>query len=148
MLDLEQLMKEWSEDSAIDSNDLTESSRKTPQLHAKYLQMFSLAKLALKKREMQQKILLKDKWLWYNGKMPVEDIEARNWEYDALNGLKILKGEMHYYYDSDPDIQLSEQKIEYYKTLVATIKEILDHIRWRSQNIKNIIDYRKFQEGG
>ena len=36
----------------------------------------------------------------------------------SFDGLKILKGEMDYYYDSDPEIQQSEEKIQYFKTLI------------------------------
>jgi len=102
----------------------------------------------LKKKELAQKRLLKKKWLWYNGKMTKEEMDNLNWSYTPLNGLKVLKGDMDYYYDSDPDIQKSIESITYYKIMVDTIKEIIDHIKWRSQNIKNVIEFRKFTEGG
>ena len=102
---LEQVLDEWSKDSHIPSNNLDEASRETPKLHAKYLALLSNAKLRLRKAEMDQKSLLKLKWLYYNGKMSKEEIEATGWDYDPFNGLKIMKGEMDYYYDSDKEIQ-------------------------------------------
>ena len=91
--------------------------------------------------------MLKDKWLWYNGKMSQEEIAAKGWSYDPLNGLKILKGEMDYYYDSDKEIQDAQAKIEYLKEMVDTTKEIIDTIKWRHQSIKNMIEWRKFTSG-
>ena len=69
MIDLESVLSEWDEDSNIPQHQLDEVSRQTPKLHAKYLQYLALAKLQLKRAENNQKTLLKDKWLYYNGKM-------------------------------------------------------------------------------
>jgi len=147
-MDLQSIVEQWQEDCTIDNNKLAEVSRDTPKLHAKYLQHLSLAKLQLKRSEAAQKVLLKDKWLYYNGKMDRETIEAKGWDYDPFNGLKILKGEMEYYYDSDPDIQRSEEKIQYYKTVVETLTEIVDALKWRHQTIGNIIRWKQFEAGG
>lgn len=148
MIDLENVLNEWKEDSKIPEHQLDETSRHTPNLHAKYLQYLSFTKLQLKRIENQQKSLLLDKWKYYNGKMSQEEIESQGWKPDPFDGLKILKGEMEYYYGSDPEIQKSEEKIEYYKTLISTLAEIVDSLKWRHQTVKNIIEWRKFQSGG
>lgn len=148
MLNLEDVLKMWADDSAIDDIRLDEASKDTAKLHAKYLEMLSVTKLQLKRRDMQFKVLLKNKWLWYNGKMTKDEIDKLGWEYDALNGLKVLKGEMDYYYDSDPHIQEAQAKIDYLKTLIETLEEIINTIRWRHSTIKNMIDWRRFESGG
>ena len=74
-------------------------------------------------------------------------METLGWEPDPFNGLKIMKGDMNYYYDSDPDIQASEDKIIYYTNLVDTLKEIIGNVTWRHQTIKNSIDWKKFESG-
>lgn len=148
MLNLEDVLKMWAKDSEIDDIRLDEASKKTASLHAKYLEMLSVTKLQLKRRDMDFKVLLKNKWLWYNGKMTKDQIDELGWEYDALNGLKILKGEMDYYYDADPHIQEAQAKIDYLKTLIETLEEIINNIRWRHSTIKNMIDWRKFESGG
>jgi len=86
--------------------------------------------------------------LYYNGKMSQEEIESRGWDYDPFDGLKVMKGDMDYYYDSDKDIQQSEEKITYYKTLVETLQEIVETLRWRHQTIGNIIKWKQFEAGG
>ena len=148
MIDLESILKEWQEDCEISQHQLDEVSRQTPSLHAKYLQYLALAKLQLKRSENNQKTLLKQKFLYYNGKMSQEEILATGWDLDPFNGLRMLKGEMDYYYDSDPEIQKSEEKIIYHKTLIESLSNIVDTFKWRHQTIKNMIDWRKFEAGG
>lgn len=148
MIDLESILKEWQEDCEISQHQLDEVSRQTPSLHAKYLQYLALAKLQLKRSENNQKTLLKQKFLYYNGKMSQEEIVATGWDLDPFNGLRMLKGELEYYYDSDPEIQKSEEKVLYHKTLIETLSNIVDTLRWRHQTIKNMIDWRKFEAGG
>ena len=147
-MDLKMILDSWSSDSVIGQTSLDESSRQTPILHAKYLELLSLAKLKLKKAEQDQKILLKDKWLYYNGKMDQEQIADKGWQPDPFDGLKILKGEMDYYYDADPEIQQSVEKIEYLKTIIDTLSEIMNNINWRHQTISNMIKWRIFESGG
>lgn len=147
-MDLKSILTMWEEDSKIPSNDLAEASRVTPSLHAKYLQLLAEAKLAKKRSEFKQKSLLKQKWLYYNGKMDQETIESLGWEHDPFDGLKIMKGEMDYYYDSDPEIQQSEEKIQYWKTVIDTLTEIVNNINWRHQTIGNMIKWKVFENGG
>lgn len=147
MLQLDEIIEMWKKDSAIDEMNLDEASLKSAKLHSKYLEMISIYRLQLKKREADFKILLKNKWLWYNGKMSKDQIDDLGWEYDALNGLKVMKGDMDYYYDSDPHIQEAQAKIEYIKTIIDTLKEIMENIKWRHQSIKNAIEWRKFTSG-
>ena len=147
MIDLKQIHNMWSEDCKIHQSKLDESSRVTPMLHAKYLELLSTTKLQLKRAEFAQKGLLKDKWLYYNGKMSQEEVVEKGWEPDPFNGLKVLKGEMDYYYDSDPEIQRSEEKIQYYKTVIETLTEIINNLNWRHQTIGNMIKWKQFESG-
>ena len=147
MIDLKKVHEMWQEDSTINNNQLDETSRQTPKLHSKYLQLWSTAKLELRRTEFEQKKLLKEKWLYYNGKMDQETLQQKGWDPDPFDGLKILKGEMDYYYDSDPEIQKSEEKVQYWKTVLETLSEIIDNLKWRHQTISNIIKWKQFESG-
>lgn len=147
MKTIDDVLREWSQDCEIPRNDLAESSRETPKLHAKYLSALSETKLRLTQAEMAQKSLLKDKWLWYNGKMSKERMDELGWSYDPLDGLKIMKGDMDYYYDSDTEIQASELKIKYLKEMADTLKEIVENLKWRHQTIGNMIKWKQFEAG-
>ena len=147
MIDLKSIHEMWAKDCVIDPHNLDESSRQAPMLHSKYLEILSTYKLQLKKSEFDQKTLLKNKWLYYNGKMYKETIDEFGWKPDPFNGLKILKGEMDYYYDADPEIQESELKIQYYKNVIDTLTEIINNITWRHQTIGNMIKWKQFESG-
>ena len=77
----------------------------------------------------------------------METVKELGWDPDPFNGLKVMKGDMDYYYDSDPEIQKSEEKIQYYKTLVETLNEIVSNLNWRHQTIGNIIKWKQFESG-
>lgn len=145
---LDNILAEWEIDGEINDMALDEETRRIPNLHQKYLKHYSKAKLRGKKLDKEFKTLLKDKWLYYNGKMHKDEIEEKGWAYDPFNGLtKPLKGDMNYYYDADTDIQNMQLKIDYNKELVDTLKEIIDAIRWRHQHIRNMIDWKRFTSG-
>ncbi len=147
MNNLQQILEMWKEDSEIDEMNLDESSRQSAKLHSKYLEIYSVHKMRLKRAEAEFKVLLKDKWLHYNGKLTQEQIDEKGWDYDPLNGLTVLKGDMNYYYDSDSHIQEAQGKIDYLKETCDTLKEIMENIKWRHQNIKYMIEWRKFTSG-
>ena len=147
MNELDKILKEWEDDCKIDNVHLDETSRKTPVLHSKYLSLLSQAKIQYRKCEFKQKTLLKDKWLWYNGKMSEDEIIEKGWNPDPFNGLKVLKGEMEHYYDSDPEIQKSEELLQYWKTVIDTLTEIVNNLNWRHQTISNIIKWKQFESG-
>ena len=148
MINLESILAEWKEDSLIKEGQLDKNSMDTPKMHAKYLEYLSLTKLRLKKAEFSQKSLLKDKWLWYNGKMDEETMKLKNWSPDPFNGLKVLKGDLEkYYYDADKEIQESEIRIQYLKTTVETLESIMNNLNWRHTTIGNIIRWRQLEAG-
>lgn len=146
--ELSNILDMWKNDCVISEFNLDDASRHTPSLHAKYLELRALTKLKLKKAELDQKTLLKDKWAYYNGKMDGDQIKEKGWEFDPFNGLKVLKGDMDYYYDADTDIQQSEERITYFKTTLDTLDEIINNLKWRHSTIKNMIDWRRFEAGG
>ena len=145
-MNLDDILDEWSRDCEIGHN-LDEASRETPKLHAKYLGYHIQTKLLLKRAEEKQQILLKNKFLWYNGKLSQEEVSALGWNPDPFDGLKIMKGDLSYYYDSDPEIQQSEAKIVYFKTMLEALKEIIDTLKWRHQTIGNSIRWKQFEAG-
>ena len=149
MLTLEQVLEQWKKDCEIDDLELDTSSRETPKLHAKYVELLSHAKLQKHRKDMEYKKLLKDKFMWYNGKMDKAKMDELGWEYDPFDGLtKPLKSDMDYFYESDQQIQTLQSQIEYWKTMIDTLSEIVSNITWRHQTISNMIKWRQFTSGG
>ncbi len=147
-MNIEQVLEMWKKDSIIDDLKLDDTTVKMARIHSKYLELITISKMGKKKKDLEYKTLLKDKWLYYNGKLSKEQIDMFQWEYDPFGGLnKPLKGDMNYYYDADTDIQKMQARIEYDKILIETLEEIISTIRWRHQNIGNIIKWRAFEAG-
>jgi len=147
-MQIEDLLEMWQDDCQIDELKLDDATIKIASLHSKYLGLITVTKLKRKQKDFEFKTLLKEKWMWYNGKMSKEQIDAHGWVYDPFDGLtKPLKGDMNLYYDSDTDIQKLQGQIELLKTTEETLKEIMDTIRWRHQSIANIIKWRSFEAG-
>ena len=147
MNNLESIIEMWKKDSVIDEMNLGDASRESAKLHSKYLELYSINKLKLKKLDLDFKVLLRDKFMHYNGKLSQEELSSKGWSPDPLNGLTALKGDMDKWYDSDPLIQEHQAKMQYTQELVDTLKEIMDNIKWRHQSIKNAIDWHKFTSG-
>lgn len=146
---LENILEMWKKDSIIDEHNLDDASRDAAKLHGKYLELLTISKLQLKKAEADLDDILKDKWLYYNGKMDKKSIDERGWAYDPFDGLsKPLKGDLEYYYNTDYDIKKQKGKIDYLKTQVGTLEEIINTLRWRHQTVRNMIDWRRFVSGG
>ena len=146
-MNLEELRKEWSKDCVIDDIELDKSSLEVPKLHAKYQEFLTDNILVLKNLEFQYNTLLKNKWLWYNGKMSEQQIKELGWEDDPFDGLKVMKNDMQVWYNADQDLQRMSGKVEYQKIIINFLKECMQNITWRHQTIKNTIDWRKFMAG-
>ncbi len=148
MMSLNDILESWKKDSVIDEHALDDVTIETSKIHAKYLEIFTLSKLQLRKKEMDLEEVRKDKWLYYTGKMTQADMDKRGWPYDPFQGMtKPLKSEMEMYYSTDPDIIKVKSGIEYQKAIIDSLEEIMNNIRWRHSHIKNIIEFRKFTSG-
>lgn len=64
-----------------------------------------------------------------------------------MKDYSILKGEMQHYVEADPELVASEAKMAYLNTIIETLKEILENIKWRHQTIRNAIEWKKFEAG-
>jgi len=147
-MDLNDILLMWKKDVVIDDICLDEETTKSSKLHAKYLELFSMAKLMLKKKEIEYESMKKKKWLYYNGKMTKDDMDRHNWKYDPFDGMtKPMKSDMDMYYSTDEDLVKIKAQIDYQKTIIDTLEEIMGNIRWRHTHVKNILDFKKFTSG-
>ena len=68
-MNLEFIQDLWDKDSIIDNELLHNESTKIPALHAKYYKIYNNILTLKKSQETQYKILKKDKWQYYTGKL-------------------------------------------------------------------------------
>ena len=75
---LSDIQEMWKKECQIDDIELDVSSLEVPKLHAKYSEILSNQKLIQIRYEGKLKVLQKDKWLWYTGKMSQDEIQKKN----------------------------------------------------------------------
>ena len=143
-MNLEKIEELWAKDAEafFDHRELPEllanDSMETPRLHAKYLQLHNEFKLMMSDAQTKYKKLYKEKWLYYNGKAPSSVYAEKPFD------LKVLKGDLEMFIDSDEDVCRSKQKIDYLETCINSIDRILKEIHNRGFAIKNTIEIVKY----
>ena len=143
-MNLEKIEEMWGKDAErfFDHRDLPEllanDSMETPRLHAKYLQLYNEFKLMLSDAQTKYNKLYKEKWLYYNGKAPSQVYAEKPFD------LKVLKGDLDMFIDSDDDVCRVKQKIDYLETCINSIDRILKEIHNRGFAIKNTIEIVKY----
>jgi len=143
-MNLEEIRKMTKEDLIMDKTELDMESMKTPQLHNKYLIMYSDEKLILGKMQSDLSILKRDKWLYYTGKMSQEQLEENGWDPFDLN---ILKTDIDKFLDSDSDIITLSNKILLQKEKVNYLENVIKIINNRQWSIRSTIDWLRFTSG-
>jgi hypothetical protein len=132
------------QDLEIDKTELDTESLKTPQLHNKYLIMYSQEKLKLEQLLSEKKIKRKNKWLYYTGKMSEEQLRFYGWEpFD----LSILKTDVDRFIDADDEIIKLSAKITLQQEIVDYLEGVIKIVSNRQWNIRAALDWIKFTQG-
>lgn len=142
MVDLEQIQKMWERDAKIDIDNLHTESLKIPTLHSKYYEIYNNIYLLRKKAEQQRKNIRHERHQYYAGKADPEVYVQ-----DPFPKKVRDKNDMERYLSADEKLSNSNLKIDYYDTMLKYLEEILKQISNRTYQIKNSIDYMKFQSG-
>ena len=140
-MDLEALQNQVDIDLKIDDTELDLESIRTPQLHNKYLKLFTKHSLQLKKVKDDYDGLYKFKWEYYTGKSTMEVYQAEPFD------LKVLKADVHIYLNADAELQKLGQRQEYLNIIVVYLERVLREINNRNWNIRNTIEWKKFLHG-
>jgi hypothetical protein len=142
---LTELQDMWSDDCKINELNLGQESVKTPTLHSKYLNLLSSNRLNLRKSESDYLNMRRLKYRYYRGEMAREELQDLNW--DQWQGNKPLKNEMDEFLQVDPDLVKLSDKVEYYKTVLYQLEQIIRSLNSRTWDIKNAIEWSKFTNG-
>ena len=131
-------------DVIIDTNHLDDESSRIPQLHNKYLCILMDEKIIYETLDSKLKILKRDKWLYYAGKMSKEELTKRAWEpFD----LSILKQDLDRFIESDNDFITLGNKIFVQKEKVSYLESVVKIIANKIWNIRSTIDWIRFTQG-
>lgn len=143
-MNIDQIKAQAELDTAIDVNHLDEESTKVPQIHNKYLCILMDEKLILETFESKLKVLKRDKWLYYSGKMSDEELKQKGWQpFD----LSILKQDLDRFIDSDSDVINLSHKVYLQREKVNYIENVVKIISNKMWNIRSAIEWIKFTQG-
>jgi hypothetical protein len=142
---LTEIQEQWQEDARIDQTNLGNESVRVPLLHAKYLTVLSTFKLQLRKAESNYYNNRRLKYRYYRGEMSRDELEQEGWS--QFQGNKPLKNEMDEFLQCDADLLSLQDKIEYFKTVVYTLEQIIRSINSRTWDIKSAVEWTKFTNG-
>ncbi len=141
---LEQIEEMWSEDCIINTVNLTEETIKIPKLHSKYYSILLKERMILSKYKADYKRLKLEKYEFLIN--PTEDKIKLGWKLPAQG--KLLKNEVNQYLEADDLLIEQELKLGFQEEKVAYLKSIIDSINVRNFLIKNILEDRRFMNGG
>jgi hypothetical protein len=142
---LSDLQQSWEEDAKIDEMNLGNESTKIPMLHAKYLNLLTSTKLNLRKAESSYANMRRLKYRYYRGEMTREELEEEGWS--QWQGTKPMKNEMDEFLSFDSDLVELQDKIEYFKTVLYQLEQIIRSLNSRTWDIKNHIEWLKWSNG-
>jgi hypothetical protein len=140
--DLDLIQSLWEKDSQIDPDNLHSESLNVPVLHAKYYQLYNNIILLKKKAEQQKRNIRHERYEYYTGKAD-PDVYVESPFPKKIRDKETLQK----YLDADEKLSQVCLKIEYYETMLNYLESILKVIQNRTYQIKNAIDFVKFQAG-
>jgi len=140
-MNLDELKLQVQNDLRINDEHLDTESLKNQEIKAKYLDHKSRYELLLFKAKGDYKRLYREKWEYYGGKADAKIYATKPFD------LKVLKTDLSVYITSDEDIINAENKVGYLETVVDYIKGVIKSVDNRGWDIKNAIEWKKFEAG-
>ena len=125
-MNLEKIQEMWQRDSVIDPDNLHDESLKIPQLHS---------------RDSYNKIKL-ERYNFYTGKAPAEVYAEEPFPYKVRE-----KDAIQRHLEADEKLTNMDLKIRYYDTELKFLEEIIKNVSNRTFQIKNAIEWNRFQAG-
>jgi hypothetical protein len=141
-MNLEKIQEMWERDANIDPDNLHNESLKIPQLHSKYYTVYNTISLLREKaRESYNRIRL-ERHNYYTGKAPAEVYAEDPFPYKVRE-----KDAVQRHMEADEKLNVIDMKIKYYDVTLKFLEEIIRNISGRTYQIKNAIEWQKFQSG-
>ena len=144
-MNLDKVQEEWQKDSEL-HRDLPEllanESLETSRLHSKYIAYYNQFRMMLTECETKLHKMKLEKWQYYSGKAPAEVYEEEPFPYKVRE-----KDAIQRHMDADEKLTKIDMKIRYYDVTLKFLEEIIRNISGRTYQIKNAIEWQKFQAG-
>ena len=142
MINLDKIQSMWQEDCKIDIDNMHEESIKVPQLHSKYHEILNYLILLRTKAQKIQKSVRHERYEYYSGKADPDVYEREPFPKKVRDKDALIR-----YMDADDRVSDANLKVEYYDVMINYTESILKQISNRTYQIKNSIEWHKFQAG-
>ena len=142
MINLDKIQSMWQEDCKIDIDNMHEESIKIPQLHSKYHEILNNLILLRTKAQKIQKNVRHERYEYYSGKADPDVYEREPFPKKVRDKDALIR-----YMDADDRVSDANLKVEYYDVMINYTESILKQISNRTYQIKNSIEWHKFQAG-
>ena len=142
MINLDKIQSMWQEDCKIDIDNMHEESIKVPQLHSKYHEILNNLILLRTKAQKIQKSVRHERYEYYSGKADPDVYEREPFPKKVRDKDALIR-----YMDADDRVSDANLKVEYYDVMINYTESILKQISNRTYQIKNSIEWHKFQAG-
>ena len=141
-MNLEKIQEMWQKDSVIDPDNLHDESLKIPQLHSKYYIIYNTITLLREKARTQYTKIKLERYNYYTGKAEPEVYAEDPFPYKVRE-----KDAIQRHLDADERLTTIDLKIRYYDATLKFLEEIIKVISNRTYQIKNAIEWHRFQSG-
>ena len=108
----------------------------------RYMEYYNTFSLMKKERESEMKGLVKEKWIYYKGKAPSAVYKEIPFDLKLTD-----KKEVEMFIGADEEVRKLQYKIDYIEQVLFFLDGVLRQINSRNFQIKNAIEWEKFQAG-
>jgi hypothetical protein len=132
---IEHIMEEAEKDAKIDYTEIATASLKTTELIVKWLKIHAIERMELISIKGKHDLSRKDRWEFYAGKgeKPFEH--------------KLLKADIPFYLDNDPELQPAKSKLELQEVKLNFIEGFIKSLHNRGYALNTASQYIMFTSG-
>lgn len=143
-MSIDEILKEWANDSQIDRLELGDASIRSQHLHSKYIAIYFYERAKLLKIKEHFNKMKRLRHEYWDGSLPLEDLKQYGWEPQPL---KILKQNIQLYLDGDEVLSPIELKLNLQQEKINVLDQIIKAIGQRGFQINAAINWEKFKSG-
>jgi hypothetical protein len=143
-VNIENLMKEWTEDTRIDSSSMEKELLKISSLHGKYLNIMSHHRHMIRKLEADYKIKKGLKEDYYSGRLSHDELVEYGWEpmQFVLSDPKVSRK-----LDTDKELITLILKRVTHEEIVEYCESVLKSLNSRTYDLGNYVRYQQLTLG-
>lgn len=143
-VNIDTLMKEWSEDTQIDSTSMELELLKISSLHGKYLNIMSHHRHFVRKMEADYKIMKGLREDYYSGHLTQEECDERGWPYmqHVHSNPKIAR-----LLETDGELNKMLLKKVAHEEIVSYCEGVLKSLHSRTWDLGNYVKYLQLTSG-